>query len=97
MAFRRRYGFSAAQRAEIWRRWRAGESLHEIDRALDKNHGSIHFLLSQHGGEIHASIHASGSCEEIGHRIKVATVAEMVQRLDCKRESFTRYSTLSIG
>jgi IS30 family transposase len=46
----RRYGLSAAQRAEIWRRWKAGESLHEIGRALDKNHGSIHFLLSQHGG-----------------------------------------------
>ena len=28
----------------------------------------------------------SGSCEEIGRRIKVATVVEMVQPLDCKRE-----------
>jgi IS30 family transposase len=50
MRLGRRYGLSAAQRAEIWRRWKAGESLHEIGRALDKNHGSIHFLLSQHGG-----------------------------------------------
>src|ERR1700744_5357907 len=46
----RRYGLSSAQKTEIWRRWKAGESLHEIGRALDKNHGSIHFLLSQHGG-----------------------------------------------
>ena len=46
----RRYGLSAEQRAEIWRRWKAGESLHEIGRALGKNHGSIQFLLSQHGG-----------------------------------------------
>jgi transposase, IS30 family len=46
----RRYGLSAEQKADIWRRWKAGESLHEIGRALVKNHGSIHFLLSQHGG-----------------------------------------------
>jgi hypothetical protein len=46
----RRYGLSAAQRTDIWRRWKAGESLHEIGRALGKDHGSIQFLLSQHGG-----------------------------------------------
>jgi IS30 family transposase len=46
----RRYGLSSAQRTDIWRRWKSGESLHEIGRALDKDHGSIQFLLSQHGG-----------------------------------------------
>ena len=46
----RRYGLSAEQKAEIWRRWKAGESLHEIGRAFGKDHGSIQFLLSQHGG-----------------------------------------------
>ncbi len=46
----RRYGLSAEQKADIWRRWKAGESLHEIGRAFDKDHGSIQFLLSQHGG-----------------------------------------------
>jgi IS30 family transposase len=42
------------QKTEIWRRWKAGESLHEIGRALGKDHGSIHFLLSQHGGIVPA-------------------------------------------
>jgi hypothetical protein len=46
----RRYGLSAAQRTEIWRRWKAGESLHEIGRAIGKDHGSVQFLLSQRGG-----------------------------------------------
>ena len=46
----RRYGLSAEQKADIWRRWKAGESLHEIGRAFAKDHGSIQFLLSQHGG-----------------------------------------------
>jgi hypothetical protein len=39
---------------------------------------------------------SSGSCEEIGRRIKVATVVEMVQPLDCKREPITRSSTPGI-
>src|SRR5882757_4285820 len=46
----RRYGLSAEQKADIWRRWKAGESLHEIGRAFGKDHGSIQFLLSQRGG-----------------------------------------------
>jgi alpha-glucosidase len=37
----------------------------------------------------------SGSCEKIGHSIKVPTVAEFVQPLDCKREPITRYAALS--
>jgi IS30 family transposase len=34
----------------MWSRWKAGQSLHEIGRAFGKNHVSIHFMLSQHGG-----------------------------------------------
>jgi hypothetical protein len=50
----RRYGLSAEQRIDVWRRWKAGESLHEIGRAFGKDHGSIQFLLSQHGGIVPA-------------------------------------------
>ena len=45
---------SAAQRADIWRRWKAGESLHEIGRAHGRTHTSIHLLLSHHGGIVPA-------------------------------------------
>jgi hypothetical protein len=34
----------------MWRRWKAGESLQEIGRALGKDHVVIHFLLARHGG-----------------------------------------------
>ena len=54
MRLGRRYGLSAVQKTEVWRRWKAGESLHEIGRALGKDHGSIHFLLSRHGGIVPA-------------------------------------------
>jgi hypothetical protein len=50
------YGLSAAQRTDIWRRWKAGESLHEIGRAFGKDHGSIQFLLSQRGETLRQSV-----------------------------------------
>src|SRR5271170_6681849 len=45
---------SAAQRTDIWRRWKAGQSLHEIGRAFGRTHTSIHLLLSHHGGIVPA-------------------------------------------
>lgn len=45
-----RPGLSAAQKAELWRRWRQGQSLSEIGRALGKHAGSIHGVLSSNGG-----------------------------------------------
>ena len=43
------------QRADMWGRWKAGQSLHEIGRAFGKDHVSIHFMLSQHGGIVPAT------------------------------------------
>src|SRR5271163_5124944 len=40
---------SAAQRTDIWRRWKAGQSLHEIGRAYSHTPSSIHLLLSHRG------------------------------------------------
>jgi IS30 family transposase len=54
MAQGKRVEVSAAQRKEIWRRWKAGESLHEIGRAFGSKHTSIHLLLSHHGGIVPA-------------------------------------------
>jgi DNA-binding NarL/FixJ family response regulator len=50
MTFRRRLKLSAKQRIEMWSRWKAGQSLHAIGRAFGKDHVSIQFMLSQHGG-----------------------------------------------
>jgi IS30 family transposase len=41
---------SGQQKAELWRRWKEGESLSDISRALAKNPGSIHSVLASHGG-----------------------------------------------
>src|SRR3984893_5590855 len=46
----RRVKLSAVQRSELWNRWKAGQSLHEIGRALGKDHVVVQFLLARHGG-----------------------------------------------
>src|SRR5450631_4659377 len=51
----RRVKLSAVQRTDMWSRWKAGESLHEIGRAFGKDHVSIQFMLSQHGGIVPAA------------------------------------------
>jgi IS30 family transposase len=50
MKHARRWKLSSAQRADMWTRWKAGQSLHEIGRALGKSHVVIQFLLARHGG-----------------------------------------------
>ena len=48
----RRYvrGFDAVAKAELWERWRRGESLKAIGRAFGKPSSSIYFQVAPHGG-----------------------------------------------
>lgn len=50
MAQRGRPGLSAQQKTELWRRWRQGQSISEIGRALGKQPGSIYGVLASNGG-----------------------------------------------
>lgn len=43
-------GPTEAQRQDVWRRWKHGQSLSEIARSLGKAPGSIHDFLSANGG-----------------------------------------------
>jgi len=45
-----RPGLSGAQKRELWQRWKAGQSLSEIGRALQKHAASIHGVVSANGG-----------------------------------------------
>jgi transcription antitermination factor NusG len=40
----------AAEKTELWDRWKRGESLKAIGRALGKQSSSIYFLVAPHGG-----------------------------------------------
>ena len=46
----KRFGLSAIEKHDIWSRWKAGQSLHEIGRAFDKPDSSIRCLLLPRGG-----------------------------------------------
>ena len=54
MTQRKRFGLSAVQKRDVWRRWKAGQSLHEIGRAFGKEHSSIRCLVSRYGGFVPA-------------------------------------------
>ena len=51
---------SDEQKADIWRRWKAGESLHEIGRACGKPHNCIRCVLLPRGGIARAARRRSG-------------------------------------
>ena len=50
MAQMGRPGLSAAQKTELWRRWKSGQSLSDIGRALGKHAGSVFGVLKLNGG-----------------------------------------------
>jgi hypothetical protein len=50
----KRFGLSAVQKSDVWRRWKAGQTLHEIGRAFGKEHSSIRCLVSRFGGFVPA-------------------------------------------
>ena len=50
MKRRTRIVYTDAQKAEMWDRWRQGESMHEIARAFDRYHPSISRILTENGG-----------------------------------------------
>ena len=63
-----RFGLSAIEKRDVWSRWKAGQSLHEIGRAFDKPHSCIRSVLVPRGGippacssPFAAGAHASGA------------------------------------
>jgi hypothetical protein len=46
----KRFGLSTEQKIGVWRRWKAGQTLHEFGRAFGKEHSSFRCLVSRHGG-----------------------------------------------
>jgi IS30 family transposase len=68
----KRKGLSATQRADMWSRWKAGQSLQEIGRALGKDHVVIQFLLARHGGIAPATRHRSRHALTLAEREDVS-------------------------
>jgi IS30 family transposase len=45
-----RLGMTDVQKSELWQRWRSGESITDISRALGTFRTSVSYVLRQHGG-----------------------------------------------
>jgi IS30 family transposase len=50
MERQRRPYLTSGQKAELWRRWQAGQSMREISRMLGTDHGAIRNALLRYGG-----------------------------------------------
>lgn len=50
MASRSRSDFTAAERTEMWARWRQGETVSQIARALERMHTSVSYAVRRRGG-----------------------------------------------
>lgn len=50
VARKNRRSLAAEVRQDIWSRWKAGESLSDIGRAVNKVPGSIHHVIAENGG-----------------------------------------------
>src|SRR5271154_1987131 len=50
MTQRKRSRLSPTQEVDVWKRWKAGQSLHAIGRVFGKPHTSIRHLLLPRGG-----------------------------------------------
>ncbi len=50
MKQRTRIYYTETQRALMWERWRAGDTLHAIAKLFDRNHTSVHHIFARTGG-----------------------------------------------
>src|SRR5206468_13133694 len=85
----KRFGLSAVQKSDVWCRWKAGQSLHEIGRAFGKEHSSIRCLVSRHGGFVPAVRRRSLLALTLREREEISrglasgsSILEIAKRLD---------------
>ena len=72
MKQRRRIYYSAAQRAEIWDRWKAGESMSSIGRRFDRESSSVFSVLSPTGGIRPADRRRASRALSLGEREEIS-------------------------
>jgi IS30 family transposase len=93
----KRFGLSATEKSDIWSRWKAGQSLHEIGRAFDKPHSSIRCLLLPRGGIPPAARRRSCLALTLGERENISRgiasgspLREIARRLDRAASTVSR-------
>ena len=72
MAQMGRPGLTAVQKAELWVRWKNGQSLSEIGRALGKHAASIHGVVARRGGIVPEGCRRSRLALTLGEREEIS-------------------------
>lgn len=72
MARMGRPGMSDEMKADLWRRWRAGESISVISRQIGKPPGSVFTVLKHHGGIAPGSRKARAGSLTLGEREEIS-------------------------
>ena len=72
MKRRRRINYTAAQRAEIWDRWQAGESMSSIGRRFDRESSSVFSVISPTGGIRPAPRRRASRALSLGEREEIS-------------------------
>jgi Helix-turn-helix domain len=93
----KRFGLSAIEKIDIWSRWKAGQSLHEIGRAFDKPHSSSRCLLLPREGIPPAARRRSRRALTLGERENIprgiasgSPLREIARRLDRAASTVSR-------
>ena len=73
MEWRFHRGFTAAEKTELWDRWKRGELLKAIGRAFGKQSSSIYFLVAPHGGIRRAERRRSRLASTLAEREVIST------------------------
>ena len=96
MAQASRPGLTAEQKREMWSRWKAGQSLSEIGRALGKERGSIHRMVASNGGYVPTPRGRSARVLSLAEREEISRgLAEGVSLRMIARRSARAPSTIS--
>jgi IS30 family transposase len=72
MKQRRRIYYSAVQRAEIWDRWQAGESMSSIGRRFDRESSSVFSVIAPTGGIRPATRRRAARALSLGEREEIS-------------------------
>ncbi len=92
-----RFGLSAIEKCDVWSRWKAGQSLHEIGRRFDKPHSCIRAVLLPRGGIPPAARRRSRLALTLAEREDISrgiafgsSIREMARRLDGAASTVSR-------
>lgn len=97
MKRRPRIYYSAAQKALMWDRWKAGDTLHEIGKLFDRPHTSIHTILSATGGIRPPQRHRSRLALSMAEREEISRALAAGESIRCIAKRLKRSASPVTG